>query len=193
MSSEQQKTTAVILSGGAGHRFNGADKGLQPYAGGTLIGHVLNVIEPQVDDVILCINRNHELYQSYGHRIVIDASVGYQGPIAGIVAALAIVGEDHDCARILVSSCDSPALPTDYVSTLIDALGETGVTLVNDGVRNQNLHCLIDRSAWTSLQEFYQSGGRAMHRWHKKVGAVEVNFSDQADCFSNINSPDQLT
>ena len=64
--------------------------------------------------------------------------------------------------------------------------------MVNDGERTQNLHCLIRYDALTSLVKFFDNGGRAMHRWHKKIGLSEVDFSDQADCFSNFNFSEQL-
>jgi len=182
--------TAIILSGGAGRRFLGADKGLQPYKKKPLIEHVIAAVQPQVSELILCVNRNQKDYQEFGFKLVSDNGAGYEGPLAGIVAALNTL--HHSCDAVLISSCDSPMLPNDYVKTLETALATKRVAVVHDGQRKQNLHCLIRREAWASLHDFYQQGGRAMHRWHNKVSAIEVDFSDQADGFININSPEQL-
>ncbi|NND00534.1 MAG: molybdenum cofactor guanylyltransferase [Gammaproteobacteria bacterium] len=193
-----QKTLGVILSGGAGNRFAGVDKGLQMYRGKPLIAWVVSAVLPQVDELLICINRNEDDYKKLGHRLVFDADPDYQGPIAGVLAALEYFenspGNELFC-RALISSCDSPSLPCDYLKFLIDALeqNQSSVAVVNDGKRNQNLHCLINRSAWDSLRHFYRDGGRAMHRWHRQIGAVEVDFSANADCFLNINSPNQLS
>jgi len=191
--------TAVILSGGAGSRFGGVDKGLEHYRGKPLIAHVLEKIKSQVDGVVLCINRNRTLYQQYNHPLVFDLKEtddqDHQGPLAGIISALTYLSKNDHTDFILVSSCDSPDLPHDYVNKLLQAIKNHNASsaLVHDGVRGQNLHCLIHRSAWQSLFDFYRSGGRAMYQWHKKNGSVEVNFSNRAACFLNINSIQDLT
>ena len=187
----------MILSGGASLRFGGVDKGLQIYREKPLIEWVIAAIEPQVRELVLCINRNKPEYEKFGHRIVFDHSPDHQGPIAGILAAIDYLEtssriEHFD--QLLVSSCDSPALPCDYVQPMIDQLDESGalVAVVNDGNRNQNMHCLIRRNAWNPLRNFYAEGGRAMYQWFRQSSLIEVNFTEQADCFLNVNSPDQL-
>ena len=130
-----QKITGVILSGGAGSRFGGLDKGLQTYKDKALIEHVIQRLSGQVDDLVLCVNRNHDKYQQYGYQLVSDhgylGSQGpvyerptYEGPMAGIVSALKIFGDQELITpqSILVSSCDSPLIPLDYVVKLNEAL-----------------------------------------------------------------------
>lgn len=203
----QDSIAAAILSGGAGSRFQGLDKGLQMLNDKTMVAHVIDAIKPQVNDIVLCINRNHQEYKRYDCALTFDAidklsapqqsapeNQAYQGPLAGINAAIHYLSimQAHD--YLLVSSCDSPHLPSDYVSVLLSGLQEKNASsaVVHDGERRQNLHCLIHHSAWPSLQDFYRNGGRAMHRWHKKNGSVDVHFAKQATCFNNINSLAQL-
>lgn len=202
--------TGIILSGGAGSRLSGLDKGLQDYKGKALIEHVIERLSVQVDDLILCVNRNHQQYEQYGYPLVTDTAYStdnskdkssttnqsrYQGPVAGITSALKFISQSESTKpimphNILVSSCDSPALPLDYVTKLVDAMTNNNASsaVVHDGNRAQNLHCLIHSSAWASLSEFYHDDQRAMHQWHKKNGSVEVDFSDQAACFLNLNT-----
>jgi len=203
----KKNITAVILSGGAGQRLGGVDKGLEHFKGKPLIEHVIGNIADQANNLILCVNRNHQRYREYGYPLVSDkfdrddsvvTKEHYQGPLAGITAAIdtlkesLIINKQH-C--ILISPCDSPSLPNDYVAKLSSAMVKNHTTsvVVHDGKRSQNLHCLIHSSAWSSLQDFYKSGGRAMYQWHKKNGSIEVNFSDQAACFLNINSAEMLS
>ena len=196
------KVTGIILSGGAGTRFGGLDKGLQLYKNKALIEHVIERVSTQVDDLIICVNRNQKEYEKYGYDLINDRpnlnqeNIDYQGPLAGITSAINFLRESklQTEQSILISSCDSPELPIDYVSKLYSKImnGEASSVVVNDGNRTQNLHCLIHSSAWSSLIDFYQSGGRAMYQWHKKNGSIEVDFSDQAACFLNINSNDML-
>lgn len=184
----------VILSGGAGRRFNGHDKGLSFYRGKPLIAHVITAIEPQVMDLILCVNRNLDEYRQYGYALVTDQDASRQGPLAGITAAIDYLLHQYEkpVDAILVSSCDSPSLPDDYVNRLKAALSVSQVAVVYDGKRRQNLHCLITKPAWASLSDFYVSGGRAMHRWFEQVEIEQVDLSDCRSGFSNINSPEQL-
>lgn len=190
-------TLAVILSGGAGRRFEGHDKGLQTHRGRALIEWVIAAIEPQVAGVVLCINRNKSTYVEYGFPLVFDSESDHQGPMAGVVAAANMLMENEqyrDIEQILVSSCDSPDLPDDYVGILAGRMGsgKYDAAVVHDGQRKQNLHCLIRRSAIPKLVEYYHSGGRAMHRWYQQVNLIEVDFSAQAKRFLNINFPEQL-
>ena len=150
-----------------------------------------------MSQLILCINRNSLDYQKFGRDIVTDSNQDFEGPLAGMIAAIEhIESNDHFDAidQLVVSSCDSPNLPSNYVESLNAALDETRCSsaLVFDGKRNQNLHTLIKRVAWPSLIEFYADGGRAMHRWHAKNQSLAVDFSEQAECFVNINTPEQL-
>lgn len=193
------KISAVILSGGAGRRFDGLDKGLYKYAGKPLIEHVINAIAPQVDEIILCVNRNQTEYQRYGFPLVEDHHKDRRGPIAGVSAAIDFIHQKQQkitskCLHhaILISSCDSPNLPSNYVSLLVEQLTGHDVAVIHDGERRQNLHCLIAGAAWPSLSKFFDHGGRAMHRWFEKVDVIDVDFSHQKNDFSNINSPLQI-
>ena len=189
---------AVILSGGAGKRFNGTDKGLHPYRNKALIQWVIDVIDPQVHNILLCVNRNFDEYEKFGYPIVEDQTKNLEGPLAGLVAAIDFIEANNDFDKInaiLLSSCDSPSLPNNYVAVLTKAMGESQAraVVVNDGARNQNLHCLIHRDAWHTVRHFFVEGGRAMHRLHTTIDSIQVDFSKQADAFLNINSPDQIS
>ena len=190
MQHDDRKLVGVILAGGEGRRLGGLDKGLQLYQSVALIDHVINRIAPQVDDLLICANRNLEQYQSFGHRVIQDQSTNFQGPMAGISTALSYL-QQSDYENAMIVSCDTPKLPSDLVEKLSCAKHH-GVAVAHDGTRRQNLHCLIHRRAWGSLINAYQNGERAMHHWLNKAVAAEVDFSNQAACFMNINTPEHL-
>jgi len=188
------------------------DEGLALYKSKPLIEHVIDNITGQVNGLILCVNRNHQQYKKYGYPLVSDKFENtnelketkkttrerYQGPLAGITATIpflqsALKNNEQSC--VLISPCDSPMLPDNYVAKLSNAMVNNNASsaVVHDGKRPQNLHCLIHSSAWASLIAFYQDGGRAMHLWHKRNASIEVDFSDQANCFLNINSAEMLS
>ena len=43
--------SGLVLAGGQGSRMGGVDKGLQPFRGKPMVAHVLERLEPQVDEV----------------------------------------------------------------------------------------------------------------------------------------------
>jgi len=189
-------TTAIILSGGAGSRLNGADKGLQYFQGSTLIEHVIAKISPQVDSIVICANRNLDRYKALGMTICQDQTQGYQGPMSGISSALSQKIISSTATHALISSCDAPNLPLDLKSRLQESLDlkpDALVAVAHDGNRRQNLHCLIKREAWPSLIDFFNEGGRAMHRWYQQSFSVDVDFSDCPTSFTNLNTQQQLS
>ena len=195
MINSSKNTAAVILSGGAGTRLNGIDKGLQKYQDKLLIEHVISRIKPQVNKLYICANRNLEHYQALGFPVCSDEAQNYQGPLSGISSTLKALIIDSEADQLLVSSCDSPHLPYDLKNQLELALlaqKDSDVCVAFDGIRRQNLHCLIRRRAWQPLIHFFNDGGRAMHRWFNQVDTVEADFSNEPDCFNNINTVKQL-
>ena len=206
------KTLGVVLAGGAGSRLGGLDKGLQVFQGITLVEHVIHALGAQADGLLVCANRNIETYREFGYPVIEDQKKSkhqaslfqgsffqgsmfqeFQGPMAGINAAINfILNNEHlsTVEQLLIAPCDAPKLPCDYAKRLSKA--KSSIAFVHDGQRQQNLHCLITRSQWASLQSFYNEGGRAIHRWFEQVNALMVDFSDKRDCFVNINRPDEL-
>lgn len=60
--------TGVILAGGLGRRMGGVDKGLRELRGKAMVAWVLERFAPQVDELLINANQNHEIYARLGHR-----------------------------------------------------------------------------------------------------------------------------
>lgn len=178
--------------------MSGRDKGLVEFRNQPLVVHVINALQSQVNDLVLCVHRNKEQYASLSDKVVMDASIEFEGPMAGIVAALkepALAETIANSTYLAVSPCDVPFLEKDHIARLRSAIEEhdCDVAVAHDGTRRQNLHCLIHAPRCAnSLVEFYLDGGRAMHRWFKTVNSTDVDFSDQKKTFYNINSESDL-
>lgn len=189
MQLDPQNTAAVILCGGAGKRLQGADKGLLQYKNRALVEWVIDALQPSVSEIIISANRNIETYEKLGHPVVQDQTAEHQGPLAGLVASLTTLLPRSEIQAVMISSCDTPNLNPTIYKRLRGALNSNAnIAIAYDGHRKQNLHCVVHRKAWASLFDFFNQGGRAVHRWQTIAGATEVNFSDQADCFLNINT-----
>ncbi len=180
--------TAVILAGGQGRRMGGMDKGLLEFDGRPLIEILLDKLRRQSVAVLINANRNQALYAGYGHPVVSDELEEYQGPLAGFASAMRAATTDY----ILTLPCDSPLLVDDYVARFISAQADNGATVnvAFDGERLQPVHALMRVDLLPSLRAFLDRGERKIDRWYAEHDFARVDFSDCADMFRNINTPD---
>ncbi len=182
--------TGVILAGGQGRRMGGTDKGLQELGGRPMAAHVLERLAPQVDAVLISANRNLERYAELGCPVLPDTLVGYAGPLAGLQAALA----QATTPLLVTAPCDSPFLPADLVARLHEGLVSRQAELAvacADG-RAHRAFCLLRRDLLASLDAFLANGERRVGLWHASLKVAEVDFSDEAGSFGNINTTDEL-
>jgi len=188
----QPKTmiTGVILAGGLGTRMGGVDKGLQLLDGKALVKHVADRLAPQVDHLLINANRSKAEYAAFGYRLISDRIAGFAGPLAGLHAALA----DAETPLVLTAPCDSPKLPVDLVSRLHRALqtGSANLAIAKAAGRLHPVFCLCRRSLLPQLEAYLQDGGRKVAAWCAEMDALEVDFSDQSEAFSNFNTLNDL-
>lgn len=182
--------TGVVLAGGLGRRMGGVDKGLQPLRGRPMVEWVVERFSPQVDELLINANQNPDVYGRLGSRVVPDEIGGFAGPLAGLHRGLTESRYD----LVATVPCDSPFLPHDLVSRLRAALDSAGADLAVAITGNQPhpVFCLCRRSVLPSLTAFLESGGRKIDAWYSALQVAEVAFDDEAEAFSNINTPAEL-
>ena len=185
--------SALVLSGGRGQRVNHQDKGLLEWQGQPLIKHVLDTLQPQVDQIVLSCNRNLSNYQQFNLPIVSDLMPDYQGPLAGIISALQSGQIKHE--RLVVCSCDTPSLPSNWVNALLEKQQSESLECVYafDGKREQYLTALLSTQCQASLEKYLDTGGRSVKGWYQRLNSGYVDFSSSPDCFQNFNSLEQLS
>ena len=182
------KISGIVLAGGLGRRMGGVDKGLQLLHGKAMIEHVLARLAPQVDDIVINANQNLERYRAFGRRVVSDEISGFAGPLAGLHAGLGAVA--HPLA--VTVPCDSPFLPLDLVSRLMDSIAENDLAVAKTGDQPHPVFALVRTSVKEELEAFLAGGGRKIDAWYASLKVVEVLFDDEADAFRNINTLDEL-
>ncbi|MBV8209201.1 MAG: molybdenum cofactor guanylyltransferase [Burkholderiaceae bacterium] len=187
---EGLRVTGVVLAGGLGRRMGGVDKGLRPLRGRPMVQWVLERFSPQVDEVMINANQHLDEYAAFGWPVVQDRVAGFAGPLAGLHAALSATSSP----LVATVPCDSPFLPLDLVERLTGALEQHGVDLAaaRAGERSHPVFCVCRHSLLARLDAFLAGGGRKVEQWHGTLAAVEVDFDDQAEAFSNINTPEEL-
>lgn len=184
------KLTGVILAGGLGTRMGGVDKGLQLFRGKALVHHVIDRLSPQVGHLLINANRSAAQYAAFGYPIIGDRIEGFAGPLAGLHAALSAASTP----LVLTVPCDSPGLPPDLAARLHDALRakQANLAIASANGRLHPVFCLCRTTLLPTLESHLQSGGRKVAQWCSEMGAVEVDFSDQAAAFGNLNTLDDL-
>ncbi len=185
-----QDITAIVLAGGRGRRLGGRDKGLVPLAGRPLVARVLDAIAPQVGGVVISANRHHDDYARFGWPVVADALADFQGPLAGVAAALAAVRTPW----AVTVPCDAPWPPADLVARLGRALVQQQGQLAaaHDGRRLQPLHLLLPVALGEDLHGWLARGGRAALGWLDRLRVAVADCADVAGGFANINTEADL-
>jgi molybdenum cofactor guanylyltransferase len=182
--------TGLILAGGRGSRMGGVDKGLQVLRAKPMIEWVLARFAPQVDEVLINANQNRERYEALGRRVVADDISGFAGPLAGLQAGLKAASHP----LLVTCPCDSPFLPADLVQRLREALERerADLAVAKTGDQAHPVFSLVRREVLPGLTRFLESGGRKIDAWYASLRTVEVDFGDEAEAFSNINTREEL-
>ncbi len=183
--------TAVILAGGMGRRMDGADKGLVRLKQHEMISWVIDVLKPNVGEVIINANRNLADYEKFGVRVVRDSLEGYQGPLAGFEAGMSAATTEW----IYTCPCDSPMqspslLP--HIFESVNASPETDIGVAFDGKRTHPVFSLVRTRLLPSLQSYLSAGDRKIDRWFDQHKLQQVDCSEFAQSFVNINTSEEL-
>ncbi len=185
--------TGLILAGGAGRRVGGRDKGLLVFHGRPLVAHVVQRLRPQVGRLLISCNRNLDRYRTFAELTAVDIRRNFQGPLAGLEAAIPSIETEF----LLLCACDTPLLPADLASRLMNAInrdddgGPADICYVHDGEREQYLCAMMRCSCLPSLREYLDQGNRSVHKWFRQQRSRPVDFSGQHRCFRNLNQLDR--
>lgn len=106
----------VILAGGRSKRMGGAVKALLPLGEKPLLRHVIDRVNPQVDQLFLSVERPSAEFAAFGLRQVADPEAD-GGPLGGLLSALQNMGSSFDW--LLLVPCDAPFIPCDLAVKLL--------------------------------------------------------------------------
>ncbi|CAM3512653.1 molybdenum cofactor guanylyltransferase MobA [Pseudomonas floridensis] len=177
----------LLLAGGRGQRMGGRDKGLVEWQGEPMIQHLHRLTRRLTDDLIISCNRNIERYAAYADRVVQDSDTDFNGPLAGILAALPYARHD----ALLVLPCDVPLID----KSLLQALREKAFTcpdspvMVREGEHWQPLLCIIPTAHAATLQAAWQAGERSPRRALAPLQPVALQLEAGDPRLANLNTP----
>lgn len=110
--------SATILAGGFSKRF-GQDKGLVPLANKPLIKHVIEAVNPVVDEIIVVVNSKTQVEKFSkildNVKIVVD-DWDMHGPLVGVATGFNVANGEYG----LLLPCDTPLVSKEVLTLFLD-------------------------------------------------------------------------
>lgn len=192
------KLAGLVLAGGRGLRMQAAvPKPLLRLGARTLLDHVLDRLPPPIFPVLISANRP-EAFAAFGLPVLGDRVGGFAGPLAGLEAAAAFLGERHQpVTHLMMLPGDTPFLPAELVPRLQAGAGDKARVASRAGALQPTV-TLWPMAALAALPAFLDGPGKhSIRRFLEQVGFEEVVFGDQpgapgGDPFFNVNTPEDL-
>ena len=184
----------VILAGGQALRMGGGDKGLLRLGGTTILGQVIDRLDPQVAGIALNANGEPDRFAALDLPVISDSIEGFAGPLAGVLSGLdwaAAKGATH----IVTAAADTPFLPADLVPRLILA-AETEAKPIALARTENGRHPTF--GLWPialadDLRAALHDGVRKVVQWTDRHGTAMADFpTGRFDPFFNVNTPEDL-
>jgi molybdopterin-guanine dinucleotide biosynthesis protein A len=168
----------------------GSDKALLEHAGGRLWQQVAARLSPQVERVLISTSTAQSSLNFAPYDCIQDGQSAL-GPLGGIASVLT---SSHAAPFewLVVSSCDTPLQPLDWVAHLTSAAaGKQGIYYIQHNGQCHYLQALWHRCYCELLVQFLYNGGRAVRQFYAGCSAQAVNYapSKGPDPFTNLNSP----
>jgi len=177
--------TGIVLIGGKSRRF-GRDKVLEQVGEKALIEHVMDVISPLFEDVLL-IGHMREGLETF--RIIEDIYPGC-GPLGGIFTALTHITTDH----CFVFAADMPHLDSALIEYMISVSDDHDAVIPLWSQGREPLHAIYHRRALPFAGRLLE---RSQYKIFNLLGSIDTlyinedtlrRFTDPKIAFSNINT-----
>jgi molybdenum cofactor guanylyltransferase len=181
------RIAGLIIAGGKSSRM-GQNKALIHFKQKPLIEHVYDRLKYQVEKVYININQACNNFK-YKENIIPDKKQNYQGPLAGLDAALQMIQTEW----LQIAPCDSPFLPLDLTQILMNKSKQSLHKIIIPQTQN-NIHPtlgLFHSSIADDLNLFLKNKDRGFINFINSVGFEGVSFENE-HAFVNINTPEEL-
>ena len=187
------KIIGAIIAGGHSHRMGGGEKAFLELNGKSVVTHVIEHLEPQVDQLVINANGDLRRFARFDLKIVPDVLTRLTTPLAGLHATLTFARGAKADVLVTVPS-DTPFLPPDLVVGLMEKIPSGGAVIASSGGQE---HYIV--GAWK--MELLDDLERAIAKdnlfrvkdWAARVSAQKVEWPvEPHDPFFNVNTPEDL-
>ncbi len=182
----------IILAGGQATRMGGGDKGLLPLGDQTILGNVIDRLEPQVAGLALNANGDPSRFANLGLPVIADSIDGFAGPLSGVLAGLDWAATQN-ATHIVTAAADTPFFPCDLVPQLMLAAESAGtqIALAATPDGRHPTFGLWPVALRSDLRAALHDGLRKVVLWTDKHGCAMAEFPYDT-AFFNVNTPDDL-
>jgi molybdenum cofactor guanylyltransferase len=197
MSNPLPPTLGLVLAGGLARRMGGGDKARLTIGGSSILDRVLATLSGQCVDIIINANGDPKRFADSGCIVVPDNVPGHPGPLAGILAGLDWLAEQHNGIEWIVSvPGDCPFLPDDLVEKLHQARRKMGagvpLACARSGEWRHPVVGLWPLALRADLRKaLVDEGLRKIEVWTARHGVAIADWpAEPIDPFFNVNTPE---
>jgi molybdenum cofactor guanylyltransferase len=187
---DQRSVLGVILAGGDSRRMNGQDKFLMPLGDKLLLQHIIDRVRPQVNDVILNINKPFHRTEFSSLKTIPDIMANSLGPLSGVYTALSYANQ-KGYELVATFACDTPFVPDNFVSELMKK-SDNPIVVAKSNNKRHPVMALWHVSLMEDLKISLDNGDRKLLKWVEKYSVSEVEWQEKWDPFFNINNGEDL-
>ena len=177
--------TGIVLIGGKSTRF-GRDKVVAPVGSKLLIEHVIEVIEPLFDEVLLI---GHTRKDLKAFTIIEDLRPGC-GPLGGIYTALS----HARTSTIFVFAADMPNLNERFISHMISCTQDHDVVIPMWSKGREPLHAIYNKRILPKVKSLLDADMFKIFNLLSQVNTLTIPedtirlFGRPEEIFANINT-----
>jgi len=178
--------TGIILSGGKSSRM-GSDKGFVLYKNKPFIQHVIDAMQPLVNEIIIV--SDNPAYDSFKLKRIND-SIKDAGPLAGLYSGLQASKTELN----IVLSCDVPLMNTKTLQKLIDEVSdEIDVIQIKSKGKEMPLIAMYKKHCKAVCYSLLEEGERRLRIALEQLKVKTITLDEFQEKFTeNINTQDDL-
>jgi len=178
--------TGIILAGGKSTRM-GTDKGFVKFNNKTFIQHIIDTLQPLVNEIIIVSNNpNYDVFKLKRVDDIIENS----GPIAGLYTGLHHSNTEYN----LVLSCDTPLINQEIFKQLISHTNkDIEVIQIESEGKTMPLIALYHKKCENTCLKLLKSGERRLRFLIKQLKSKTIVLDATLGKYTaNINSQSDL-
>ena len=187
------RIAAVILAGGKGERLGGINKALIEIGGQTLIDRARDAVAGCAPILVAV---GSAPFEAAGLTPVADLPTDYAGPLAGVAAAVDVVGAT-DVQLLLSLAVDTPFFPHDFLARAMPLIEGADAVIGCFGTQDYPTNVLWRLGAIRDLPGAVRNdiAPHSLKRLAARLQSVRLDYAAFAadDPFANANTPEDLT
>ena len=182
----KKNITGIILAGGKSSRM-GSDKGFVMYKNKAFIQHIIEAIQPLVNEIIIV--SNNPDYDIFKLKRVTDL-IENAGPLAGVYTGLHYTTTENN----LVVSCDVPLINTETLKKLTENIdGSKDVVQLESQGKSMPLIATYKKQITPVFHTLLNEGERRLRVAVNQLKVKTITLDKNQEKFTtNINTPSNL-